>query len=324
VAVRTGSRRFGARISCLAALVLFHAHICAAQESSSSESVAGTAASRHGVAPDAPTAALRDALVAACSQSQTDFARFLTARNTQTFEHLTAGARVALMKRFVLLNEPGKASVVANISGRPTVRCETPGGAAELQIGGAEVADNLAFLPVEVRPASDAVGNGAIRVNMGLVRENAQWKLLSVGLVLLDLPALSFEWDAQEIEVTERGAIEALKNIAAAMEAYRVSYSRLPESLAKLGPPPKGAAPSGDAAGLVDAELAAGARNGYKFRVVIAGAGTVGAMAKYELVATPEVYGRTGRRSFFRDRGGAIRGADHQGGVGSEIDPRVQ
>lgn len=275
-------------------------------------------------APDAPTAALRDALFAACSQSQKDFARFLTTRNAQAFDRLTAGARVALMKRFVLLGEPGKPSLAPSPSGRPTVRCETPAGAAELQIGGAEISDNLAFLPIEEREANDTLGNDSIRVTMGLVRENSEWKLLSVGLVLLDLPALSFQWDAEQIDATERGAIESLKKIAAAVESYRTTYARLPDSLDKLGPPTRGASASVDAAGLLESDLASGSRNGYKFRLVIAGGSAVGAPAKYDLAATPEVYGRTGRRSFFRDSGGTIRGADHQGGVGSEMDPKVE
>ena len=275
-------------------------------------------------APDAPTAALRDALLAACSQSQEQFSKYLTARNAQTFAHLTPSARVALMKRFVLLNEPGKPSLVPSASGRPTVRCETPAGAAELQIGGAEIADNFALLPVEEREATDAVGNDAIRIKMGLIRENSSWKLISVGLVLLDLPALEFEWDAEEIESTERSAIEALKKIADAVEAYRRTYSRLPDSLAKMGPPARGTSPSAEAAGLLEPDLAAGAKSGYKFRLVIAGGSAIGAPARYDLAATPETYGRTGRRSFFRDSDGTIRGADHQGAVGGALDPKVQ
>ena len=275
-------------------------------------------------APDAPTAALRDALFAACSQSQEQFSKFLTARNAQTFARLTPSARVALMKRFVLLNEAGKPSVIPNPSGRPTIRCETPAGAAELHIGGAEIADNFALLPVEEREATDAAGNDPIRIKMGLIRENSSWKLISVGLVLLDLPTLAFQWDAEEIESTERGAIDSLKKVAEAVEAYRRTYARLPDSLAKLGPPARGVAPSAEAAGLLEPDVAAGLRNGYRFRLVIEGASTLGAPAKYELAATPETYGRTGRRSFFRDTSGTIRGADHQGSVGSELDPKVQ
>lgn len=291
-----------------------------AQESSSANHPAAAATVTK--APDAPTAALRDALFAACTQSQEGFSKFLTARNAETFAHLTPSARVALMKRFVLLNQPGKPSLLPSGSGRPTIQCETPGGAAQLQIGGAEISDNLAFLPVEVRESSDATGASAIRVQMGLVREKSDWKLLSVGLVLLDLPALAFEWDAAEMESTERAAIDGLKKIADAIESYRRTYARLPESLAQLGPSRGTAGP--DAAGLLDAELASSTRSGYRFRYVISGGNSVGAPAKYEVAATPETYGRTGRRSFFRDTNGVLHGADRQGGVGSDLDPRIE
>jgi hypothetical protein len=302
--------------------LLLLANTAVGQESSSLAQPKSTPAVAS--APDAPTAALRDALFAACSQSVENFSKFLTARNADTFAHLTPTARVALMKRFVLLNEPGKPSVLPTASGRPTVRCQTPAGAAELQIGGAEISDNLAFLPVEVRDAADSPDASPIRVQMGLVREKSDWKLLSVGLVLLDLPALAFEWDAAEMESTERAAIDGLKKIAEAIENYRRTYSRLPESLAKLGSPARGAKPGPDAAGLLEAELASSVRGGYKFRYVISGGNSIGAPAKYEVAATPEVYGRTGRRSFFRDINGGLHGADRQGAVGGELDPRVE
>jgi len=60
------------------------------------------------------------------------------------------------------------------------------------------------------------------------------------------------------------------------------------------------------------------------FRYVIAGANDVGAPAKYELSATPLRYGRTGRRSFFRDSNGVVHAADRQGAVGSETDPKAE
>lgn len=303
-------------------VVMFFAVTAGGQESSSTGHGNNSAVTTK--APDAPTAALRDALSAACSQSEQAFSKFLTVRNADTFTHLTPSARVALMKRFVLLNEPGKASLIPTGSGRPTIHCQTPGGAAELQIGGAQISDNLAFLPVEVREATDTTGASVIRVQMGLVRENNDWKLLSVGLVLLDLPALAFEWDAAEMESTERAAIDGLKKIAEALEVYRRTYTRLPESLAKLGPPPRGTPAGPDAAGLLEADLSSGVRNGYKFRYVISGGNAIGAPAKYELAATPETYGRTGRRSFFRDTTGGLHGADRQGAVGSEVDPRLE
>jgi len=79
-----------------------------------------------------------------------------------------------------------------------------------------------------------------------------------------------------------------------------------------------------EAAGLLDSDLANGMQNGYVVRYVVAGASTLGAPAKYELAATPLQYGRTGRRSFFRDSNGALHAADRRGAIGSEADPKVQ
>jgi hypothetical protein len=131
------------------------------------------------------------------------------------------------------------------------------------------------------------------------------------------------EWDESEIEATEKDALESLKMIAAAIESYRSKYPHLPESLANLAAPARGK-PSAEAGGLLDSDLAKGAKNGYAFRYVIAGASDLGAPAKYELSATPLQYGRTGRRSFFRDSNGVVHAGDHQGAVGKESDPKAE
>lgn len=293
---------------------------CALAQDSSSRSPESSATLPS--ASGGPTAALRDVLSAACTQSQNEFVRFLTTRNKESFARLSAGSRVALMKRFVLLNEPGKVTVISNPSGRPSVRCETPEVTTEMQIGGAEVRENIAYLPMELRDATDTTGTSVHRVTMGFVREDGEWKLLSLGLLLLDLPSLEMEWDRAEIQPNELSAIESIKKIAEAMEAYRKTYARLPESLANLGPPLHGTA-NGQAAGLVDSDLATGMKNGYAFRYVIVGGSSLGALAKFELAATPLNYGRTGLRSFFRDTVGALHGADREGAIGNEIDPRV-
>lgn len=290
------------------------------QESSSKPGESSASAPSETTNSGGPTAALKAVLSAACSQNQTEFLSFLTVRNREAFSRMTPLARVALMKRFVLLNEPGRPTASANPAGRPILRCQTPDVTTEMQIGGAELRDNIAFLPMELRSAT---GANVHQITMGLVREDGEWKLLSLGLLLLDLPALEVEWDAAEMESTEREAIEALKKVSAAVEAYRNKYLRLPESLANLGPPFHGAA-NGEAAGFLDSDLANGMKNGYAIRYVIVGASTLGAPAKYALAATPLQYGRTGRRSFFRDSNGAVHAADRRGAVGSEADPKVE
>jgi len=294
-----------------------------AQDTSSTPSSSSASAPSETVNNAGPGAALKGALSAACSQNQIEFVRFLTARNKEAFSRMTPPARLAFMKRFVLLNEPGKPTVSANPSGRPILRCETPDVTTEMQIGGADLRDNIVFFPMELRNAADTTGASVHRITLGLLRENGEWKLLSLGLLLLDLPSLEVEWDAAEVEQTEKSALETLNKVAGAVEAYRNKYAHLPESLARLGPPLHGAA-NGEAAGLLDSDLANGMKNGYTVRYVIVGASTLGAPAKYELAATPLQYGRTGRRSFFRDSGGVTHAADRHGAVGSETDPKVE
>jgi hypothetical protein len=321
--VKSRKSKFRGRALFLSCVVLLTAANTLSQESSSTPGGSSASAPSETTTTGGPSAALKAVLSAACSQNQTEFVRFLTARNKEAFSRMTPPARVALMKRFVLLNEPGKPTASANPAGRPILRCQTPDVATEMQIGGAELRDNIAFLPLELRDTTDTTGASVHQITMGLVREDGEWKLLSLGLLFLDLPALEVEWDAAEMEATERDAIEALKKVSAAVEAYRNKYLRLPASLANLGPPLHGAA-NGEAAGLLDSDLANGMKNGYAIRYVIAGASTLGAPAKYELAATPQQYGRTGRRSFFRDSNGVLHAADRQGAVGSESDPKVE
>jgi len=316
------SKRRG-RIFFFSGAILLAAANARSQDSSSNAGGSTASASSETTATDGPSAALKAVLSAACSQNQAEFVRFLTVRNREAFSRMTSPARVALMRRFVLLDEPGKPTASGNPVGRPLLRCQTPEVTTEMQIGGTELRNNIAFLPMELRDASDTTGASVHQITMGMVREDGEWKLLSLGLLLLDLPALEVEWDAAEMETTERNAIEALNKVSAAVEIYRNKYLRLPESLANLGPPLHGAA-NGQAAGLLDSDLANGMKNGYAIRYVIVGASTLGAPAKYELAATPLQYGRTGRRSLFRDSHGALHAADRRGAVGSESDPKVE
>lgn len=286
-------------------------------------SFASSACRAQADAKEEPAAVLRTVMMAACAQNSTDLSRTLTTRNADAFVHLTPAARATLLKRFVLLDKSGTPKSTENSSGNIVVRCATPDITTEMVIGKAEVHDNLAYLPLTVQDASDTKGDSAHQIVIGMVRENGQWKLLSLGLLMLDLPTLGEEWDRAEIKVNEQAAIADLKKLIDAVETYRKTYTRLPESLAMLGPAPQGQTKS-DKAGLVDPELAVGKKDGYVFRYVIVGANTSGAPAKYEIATMPAEYGRSGLRSFFYDLNGVIHVADHQGAVGSSVDPKLE
>jgi hypothetical protein len=270
-----------------------------------------------------PVIALRDILMASCSEDTKHFSEYLTSRNVSAFAAMTPYAKSKLLQRFVLIDHAGTPKAQAEASGDLTVFCATPSLTTRLQIGKPEIRDNVAYLPLGVKDAADTAEANARRVVMGLVRENGQWKLLSLGVLLLDLPTLAEEWDRAEIQNNEKSAIASIKDLAAALEKYRATYTRLPPSLVNLGPPESGS-PKSDHAGLVDADLAAGHKDGYSFRYVIVGANELGAPAVYQLAAIPAEYGRTGIHSFFRDGTGAVHAGDHQGAVGTIMDPKIE
>ncbi len=271
---------------------------------------------------DKPAETLADAMTAACRQNETEFVRSLTAENAVTFRKFPSGQRLELMKRFSLLDDPGRPLLSSDAQGHTVLRCETPPVATETRFGDTRVEENLAFIRVAVR-IPDNPAAAPRRAEFGLVREGSGWKLLSVGLLLLNLTELSEQWAGSELQANEREAIAALHKIADAIGTYRRAFGRLPETLAELGPAPKeGISP--DAAGLLDAELAAGKKGGYLFRYRVEPAQGTGAQPSFELAATPADYGKTGRRSFFLDASGTLRGADKQGAPATAADPRIE
>lgn len=283
-----------------------------------------TAAQTQLPAPASPEVALSGALSAACRQDPAAFANFLTSDNAAAYRALPAPQRTAFMKRFVLLEDPGRPLLSTSTTGHPVVRCESPGISTEMRFGETRLRENLAFIPMEI----PLPGEPSRSITFGLVREGGSWKVLSVGLILLDIPSMEKQWEQADMEAREEEAIAALRKLATALESYRRAYGKLPDALEPLGPAPKGGI-SPEAAGLIDADLSAGNKDGYaiRYRIVPAGGNLpeedANQAAKFELAATPIEYGKTGRRSFFLDSGGILRGADKQGAVATSADPRM-
>lgn len=265
------------------------------------------------VADSDPTAALIAALGAACRQDAAKFSEYLTIANANAaaFNKLPSDDRISFMERFVLLDTPGHPLLSTSTSGRPEMRCEATDATQEFTLAAPNVHDSLADIGVTI-----ATGE---TIRFGLVREDGSWKLLSLGLLLIDVPQLQKQWDAQALKTREQSAIDALQGLAQAIDTYQRAFGKLPESLAQLGPPAKGGV-SPSAAKLVDAPLAAGASNGYKFRYrVVTPADSES--PQYEIAALPDQYGKSGNRSFLLDTGGKIHGADKHGAVATADDP---
>jgi len=275
-----------------------------------------------------PDAALTSVLSAACRQDSPAFTLTLTAENAAAFRELPGPQRTAMMKRFVLLDEPGKVLLSTATNGQKVVRCETPGYTTEMRLGEARVRENLAFVPMQIPIKAEAPRS----ITLGFVREGGSWKLISIGLMMLDVPAMARQWAQADLDAVEDAAIEDLRAVAAALETYRRAYGKFPDALSALGPaPPGGVSP--EAASLLNAELAAGAKDGYSIRYTILpgpglradnpGGNDPYAAETFSLASSPTEYGKSGRRSFFLDSSGVLRAADKQGGLAAATDPKV-
>jgi hypothetical protein len=264
--------------------------------------------------PTGPAAALSDALTAACVGNQAQFANDLTTESAAAFRALTSEKRAELIKRFALADQAGKPLLSSDAQNHTVLRCETPGTTIEFRFGVARVHENLAFIPVTVV--------GGEKTDFGLVREGSSWRVLSVGLLLIDIPQLSKQWEKEEFAAKEDAVVTALQGLKLAIERYKRAFGTLPEKLAELGPAPPGEI-SPEQASLVGKDLAAGEAGGYHFRYQILSTADPKDRT-FELTATPDDYGKTGLRSFFMDGAGRIHAADKRGIAATSDDPELE
>jgi len=270
------------------------------------------AAAQDGRESEAP-AALAAALSAACRANEAQFENYLTVDNATAFRALPEEQRSAVLKRLSLADEPGKPLLSSDDQNHTVLRCTAPEGTAEFRFGDARTRENLAFIPVAVKDSEST--------EFGLVRENGGWRLLSLGLVLLDIQRLSRQWAESDLAAREDAAVANLRSLNEAIQTYRRAFGKLPDSLAQLGPAPKDQV-SPDQADLVSDRLAAGDGGGYRFRYRIV-PGAEEDDTAFELTAMPDDYGKTGRRSFFFDAAGKVHGADRHGDQANEDDPVI-
>jgi hypothetical protein len=263
--------------------------------------------------PSDPASALAAALAAACRANATQFANYLTADNAAAFRALPEERRAAFLKRLSLADEAGKPLISSDPQNHTVLRCTAREGTSEFRFGDSRIRENLAFIPVAVVDAQ--------QTKFGMVREGGEWRLLSLGLLLLDVPELSKQWAEGELAAREESAIATLRGLAGAIQTYHRAYGRLPESLTQLGPAPKDQI-SPEQASLVSEHLAAGKEGGYNFRYRIVSAAQ-GEDAAFELAATPNDYGTAGRRSFLLDAAGKVHAADNRGAMPTPNDPLI-
>jgi len=261
-----------------------------------------------------PVSALSAILVAACRANEAQFANYLTGENKAAYLALPQDQRTAVLKRISLNDDAGKPLISSDDKNRPVLHCQAGTGTTEFHFGDPRVHENLAFIPVSVVSVRET--------QFGLVRENGGWRLLSVGLVLFDIPQLSKEWIEQDLAAREDAVVSTLRALREAIESYRRAFGKLPESLEQLGPAPENQI-SPEQGNFINEDLAAGSQSGYQYRYRIVPAEN-GDDSAFELAASPQDYGKAGRRSFFLDSGGKVHGADKHGSVATIADPLIQ
>jgi hypothetical protein len=286
------------RIVCVAALLVASPALLLAQD--------GAAVS--------PTEALTAAFSAACRQKAAEFANFLPEESAGAYRNLPVEKQNDLMQRLTRVNAEGKALRSTATDGSSVLRCSSPSETTELRLSGERIHQNLAFVSVTV--------SGGRTADFGLVREGSSWRLLSLGLLILNVPEIAKQWAAEEIVAREIRAIGFLREIASAAETYQKGFGKYPETLQQLGPPAPQVGASPDAADLIDSELAAGTKENYRFQYR-SFSSSLNPDEHFEILATPIEYGPGGKRSFFLDSSGVLRGADKHGASATPQDPRV-
>jgi hypothetical protein len=104
---------------------------------------------------------------------------------------------------------------------------------------------------------------------------------------------------------SEKQASATLKTLITAQLSYASTYTSVgfADKLTKLGPPPPGAPVGQEHAGLIDAELANGSRNGYQFS--LQAESQDGIVSQYSITATPTNF--SAGNIYCTDATGAVR-----------------
>src|SRR5579862_6473442 len=125
-------------------------------------------------------------------------------------------------------------------------------------------------------------------------------ELLIVISIILIIAAIAVpKMNTQLMSARETAAIGAIRTIHQVETQYYSQFGKYAASLTELGPPASGA-PSPASADLISADLASGKKGGYIFTVAATSTG-------YSVLAVPETFNSSGRRTFFSDQTLAIR-----------------
>ncbi len=123
--------------------------------------------------------------------------------------------------------------------------------------------------------------------------------LIVIAIIVVLISAAAPKFSQYLMSARETAALGAIRTIHTAQTQYNSQFGRFATSLTELGPPASGQeGPS--AANLISTDLASGIKGGYKYVMELTPTG-------YRVIATPVVYNRDGRRSFYSDQTMGLR-----------------
>jgi prepilin-type N-terminal cleavage/methylation domain-containing protein len=123
--------------------------------------------------------------------------------------------------------------------------------------------------------------------------------LIVIAIIVVLISAAAPKFSQYLMSARETAAMGAIRTIHTAQTQYSSQFGRYASSLVELGPPASGQEGPA-AANLIPSDLASGLKGGYKFVVELTQTG-------YKVIATPEAYNNTGRRSFYSDQTMVLR-----------------
>jgi prepilin-type N-terminal cleavage/methylation domain-containing protein len=128
--------------------------------------------------------------------------------------------------------------------------------------------------------------------------------LIVIAIILIILAVALPRLGKARMFATEMAAQKAISTIHAAEAQYYSQYGQYATSLTQLGPPPSGTA-GANGAELIDRDLAAGEKGGFKFTVQPTPTG-------YAVAAVPTQFGTSGTHTYFSDQSMSIHYHDGQ------------
>lgn len=123
--------------------------------------------------------------------------------------------------------------------------------------------------------------------------------LIVIAIIMIIAAIAAPRLAAARQNALEMAAVRQIHTIHTAQTQYYSQFGRYATTLAELGPPASGS-PSPSGADLIPKVLAEGKNNGYIFEMK-------GGPNGYTVNANPEVFGTSGRRTFFSDQALTIR-----------------